>query len=472
MTAPDNPTNPAPPTSPTVSGEPADGHRLLRSLVPPDVLNALQPSASQAIYTAYVTIWLMLYQRFEGGASLQEAVSALLFQFPKEDLPHCKRLADATPSADSGAYAKARQRLDKSLTVWLADHVHSSLAARCQPAWKGRRVDVLDGTTFSLAPTKDLRPIYPPATNQHGASHWPVLLAVVAHDLDSALACRPEYGPMYGDRAEGEVALALRLLGRLSQGSVLLADGNFGIFIVAYQGKQSGHDVLLRLSKPRFEALQRQAGPAGPGRWQVTWRPSKQERTKYNLPEGAQVRGYLAEVRQHRDGKEEVLYLFTTLAEGTTPEWGQLYARRWCVETDIRSQKGPLQLGAVGGKTADMVEKELLLATVAYNLTVQVRRQAAARAGVEPRRLSFSGVTSLFRAFARKVASSCLSEGEVQEEFEKLLKACGQRKLPERPGRHAPRQVIPRRQRYDARKRCPPEFASAGSGAFDYPPQS
>ncbi len=63
------------------------------------------------------------------------------------------------------------------------------------------------------------------------------------------------------------------------------------------------------------------------------------------------------------------------------------------------------------------------------------------------------------------------SEEERQEEFEKLLRACGQRKLPERPGRHAPRQVIPRRQRYDDRKRCPPEFASAGSGAFDYPPQ-
>ena len=65
--------------------------------------------------------------------------------------------------------------------------------------------------------------------------------------------------------------------------------------------------------------------------------------------------------------------------------------------------------------------------------------------------------TSLFRAFARKGASGGLSEEQRQAEFDKLLKACGQRKLPERPGRHAPRQVIPRRQRYDDRKRCPAE---------------
>jgi Transposase DDE domain len=472
MTAPATPTNPAAPTAaPTATQGPCDGHRLFRHLVPPELIDAWQPSASQAIYTAYVTVWLMLYQRFEGGASLEEAVSALLFNFPKEDLPDCKRLADGAPSADTGSYAKARQRLDKPLAEWLADHVHSSLAAHCQPAWKGRRVDLLDGSTFSLAPTTDLRLIYPPATNQYGESHWPVLLAVVAHDLDSGLACRPEYGPMYGDLAEGEVALALRLLPRLSQGSVLLADGNFGIFVVAYRGHKADHDVLLRLSKPRFEALRRQAQPAGPGRWEVTWRPTKQERKKHDLPEEAEVRGYLVEVRQQRDGKEEVLYLFTTLAEGTNEEWGGLYARRWCVETDIAAQKATLKLGEVSGKTADMVEKELLLATVAYNLTIQVRRLAAAKAGVEPRRLSFSGTASLFRAFARKMASCSLSEEQMQNEFDKLLKACGQRKLPKRPGRRAPRQVIPRRQRYDDRKRCPAEFASPGSGAFDYPPK-
>jgi hypothetical protein len=461
------------PTAPTAAPPPApcDAHKLLRELVPPELINAEQPAASQAIFTAYVTIWMMLFQRFHGGASLEEAVSALLFHFPFEDLPDCKRLKEGHPSADTGAYSKARKRLDKSLAEWLADRVSSSLSASCQPAWRGRRVDLLDGSTFSLAPTKALRLLYPPATNQYGESHWPVLLAVVAHDLDSGLCRRPEFGPMYGDKAEGEVALALDLLPRLSTGSILLGDGNFGIFIVAYKGKKAGHDVLLRLSKPRFEKLKREGEPQGEGRWKVTWRPTKQEAKKYKLPQDAQVSGYVAEVRVERGGKEEVLYLFTTLEEGTNQEWADLYARRWCVETDIKAQKVTLNLGEVRGKTKDMVEKELVLATVAYNLTIAVRRLAAQKAGLEPRRLSFSGVSSLFRAFSAKVSSCVLSDEELQKEFEKLLKACSQRKLPNRPGRSAPRQVIPRRQRYDDRKRCPPEHASPGSGAFDYPPQ-
>src|SRR5690242_1141050 len=89
---------------------PCDAHKLLRELVPPELINDRQPSASQAIFTAYVTVWLMLFQRFHGGASLEDAVSALLFNFPEEDLPACKRLQDGGPSADTGGYCKARQR--------------------------------------------------------------------------------------------------------------------------------------------------------------------------------------------------------------------------------------------------------------------------------------------------------------------------------------------------------------------------
>ena len=59
--------------------------------------------------------------------------------------------------------------------------------------------------------------------------HW-----VVAHELASGCAVRPETGPMYGPGAVGELALATRLLPRLPAHSVLLADRNFGVFAFAY----------------------------------------------------------------------------------------------------------------------------------------------------------------------------------------------------------------------------------------------
>jgi Transposase DDE domain len=456
------PTEPADASGP--AAPPLDTYQLFRRLVPPELLNQQQPSAKQTVYTPFVTVWLLLQQRLSGGVSLDAAVSTLLFTFPKDDLPPCKRVQEDTLSANNSAYSKARQRLDLDLTRWLADHVYTSLAASARPAWNERRVQLLDGTTFSLAPSKELRQAFPPASNQYGPSHWPILRVVVAHDLDSGLICRPEYGPMYGDDNECESSLTRQLLPRLPAHSLLLGDGNFGIFIIAYDARQAGHDVLLRLSQPRFRALLRQAKPVGAGRWQVLWQPSAAERAKYQLPPGASVRGYLAEVRVGHAGSAETLYLFTTLEEGTNEEWGQLYGRRWCVETDISVEKVTLGLGRVTGTTAAMVEKEIVLATVAYNLVVQVRRLAAAQAQVEPRRLSFTGTLSLLQAFTAKVAAAPLSEAELQKEFDRLLRACGQRKLPNRPGRHYPREVIPRRRRYPERQRNPAASGAAPSG--------
>jgi hypothetical protein len=453
---------------PAAPAEAADSYQLFRRIVPPDQINERQPSAKQAVYTAFVTIWLLVYQRLHGGVPLNDAVSALLFTFPKEDLPDCKRVKDDAISANNSAYSKARTRLDLDVAIWLADRVFSSLFPATQPSWKNRRVQLLDGSTFSLAPSKELREAFPPATNQYGPCHWPILRVVVAHDLDSGLICRPEYGPMYGDDNECESSLTRQLLPRLPPYSLILGDGNFGIFIVAYAANRvATHDVLFRLTEVRFRAMLREAEPVGPNRWKLTWRPSVEERKKYSadLPFDAEVQGYLAEVKVGETG--ETLYLFTTLSEGTNEEWAELYGRRWCVETDIGAAKVTLGLGEVKGKTKEMVEKEVVLATVAYNLIVQVRRLAAEKVGVAPRRLSFTGTMSLFKAFEAKVAAGGLSEEELQKEFDRLLRACGQRKVPNRPGRKYPRELIPRRRRYPERKRCPPGSSPpAGAGAF------
>ena len=79
---------------------------------------------------------------------------------------------------------------------------------------------------------------------------------------------------MYGEDPDAEVALALRLLPRIPPHSLLMADRNFGVFGFAYYAVQAGHDVLTRLTAPRFRALQKKAQPLGPGRWTLTWTPT------------------------------------------------------------------------------------------------------------------------------------------------------------------------------------------------------
>jgi hypothetical protein len=255
---------------------------------------------------------------------------------------------------------------------------------------------------------------------------------------------------MYGPRAVGEIALARGLLGRLPAGSILLADRNFGIFAFAYAAVQARHAALLRLKQDRFEALRRQAQEVGPGKWALTWRPSRSDRQAHpDLPEGAQVQGWLYEVRV---SERLTLWLFST-EEGTPEEMASLYRQRLNVETDIKDLKITLKLDQVSGKSVAMVEKELLAAVLAYNLTNQVRRLAAQALHLEPRELSFAGVWSLLKAFTARLLQ-VKSAAEAQADFEQLLRAAGQRKLPRRrEGRSYPREVLPRRRKFPTRKR-------------------
>jgi hypothetical protein len=318
------------------------------------------------------------------------------------------------------------------------------------PSWRGRRAFLLDGTTVQLTSTPGLRAAFPPASNQHGSSHWPILHLVVAHELASGLAAFPEYGPMYGPQATSELALAQRLVRRLPAGSILLGDRNFGVFAFAWAARQAGQDVLLRLSRTRFASLRKKARPVGPGKWAVTWRPSRWDRQAHpDLPAEAEVVGWLHEVAVT---EKLTLWLFETV-DGTGADMAGLYRQRLDVETDIRDLKITLQLEQMRGKSVAMVEKELTVGLLAYNLANQVRRLAAARLSVPPRRLSFAGTWSLLKGFLAGVLEG-KSAAQAEAEFERLLKAAGQRKLPNRrPGRSYPREVIARRRKFPVRKR-------------------
>ena len=212
-------------------------------------------------------VWLLVYQRLHANASLADAVAGAVD-------PHDGVLSGRHLSANTGAYSRARQRLRPDVAEDVADRVFASLLAATPPALAGRRAFVLDGTTLTLAPTPELRRAYPPATNQHGPGTWPVALAVVAHELASGCAVRPELGPMYGPHATGELHLALRLLARLPARSLLLADRNFGVFAFAHAATSAGHDVLTRLTDVRFRALLRSARAVAPGEWVSTGRPA------------------------------------------------------------------------------------------------------------------------------------------------------------------------------------------------------
>jgi len=58
---------------------------------------------------------------------------------------------------------------------------------------------------------------------------------VVAYDLITGVALRPEYGSMFGSEVESETELAGKMLKRLPKRSVVVGDRNFGTYFFTYE---------------------------------------------------------------------------------------------------------------------------------------------------------------------------------------------------------------------------------------------
>jgi hypothetical protein len=449
-----NPNSPLSPATAPLTSQVADPTHLLdlfRQLLPPDVPNAID-SASATLFTPWLVIWLMVWQRSQGNASLGDAVAEVYLGPTFHELPECKRTREQNISVNTSAYSQARSRLSIAAATDAADRIFTHLSADLAPAWKGRPAYLIDGSSLTLGHHPELVAEFPPAINQHGQSHWPVVRFVVAHELATGLSPRCQWGPMYGPNATSETALAGPLITRLPASALIVYDRNFGIFGMTYAAVRAGHDVVVRMTDTRFRAQTRGMVPTRPGEWVGVWRPSRWDRQSHpELAADAEVSGRFVEIRVMYQGQEWVLLLFTTDLTATHEELAALYRKRWDIETNIKDIKQILDINILFGRSVDMVEKEMLLGMVAYNLTLQVRRLAGEQAGVPVRELSFSRSLGLMKAFARGMIGG--SNEQWAERFERLLKGVGRCRLPRRPNRNYPRELIPRGRGFPEKKR-------------------
>jgi hypothetical protein len=381
----------------------------------------------------------MVAQRLGGGVSLQAAVMQLLSGLPDSFWPQpCKRIRDwrehgKMPSSHTGAYNQARLGLPLSIVEKSCDYIFDQLIAEIgEPVSESsKRVFILDGSSMRASHTPELRKAYPPGSNLLGESHWPLLRVLVAHDLHTGLAMRPEWGPMHGEQAVSEQALLKRAIDRLPSGSTVMGDANFGVFSVAYAAAQSNHPMLLRLTLSRAQRLAGGALLDGVDR-EVEWTPSREERKRHaNLPGNASVKGRLLVRRvQPHKGEAFLLALFTTLPS-STQEALDIYRQRWAIETDLRTLKSTLQLDQITSLTPEMAAKEIDLGITAYNLVRALIVIASQQSGIAPRVYSFTKVRLILQTFAPALAAAP-NQQAAQRIFDQIMRCVQQSKLPRR----------------------------------------
>jgi hypothetical protein len=385
-------------------------------------------------------MWLLITQRLRGGASLETAVLELLRGLPADFWPTpCKRLRQwwaggKAPSSHTGAYNQARQALPLSTVQQSCDRIFEELVVRSRPAGSGpaTRAFVLDGTSMRLAHSPALCELYPPGRNLHGEGHWPLLRVLVAHDVDTGLAMRPEWGAMHGPHAVSEQSLLETAIDRLPSGSTLIGDANFGVFSVAYAAAQRGHPVLLRLTAQRAQRLAAGILRDGIDR-ELVWKPSADDRRSHpKLPADACVTGRLMirQVQPNNGAAPFLLALFTTQLSSQAEAF-ELYGRRWTIETDLRTLKSTLQLDQLTCSTPDMVAKEIDMAMAAYNLVRAMIALAAEHSGLPPRGYSFTKVRRIVETFAPALADAP-NEQAAKRIFDQMMVYVQQSKLPNR----------------------------------------
>ena len=415
------------------------------SLLSSERLAEAEARENNRVYNTAVVVWLMITQRLQTEGTLETAVLELP-GLPAIFWPNpCRRRqpGERPMSGNTGAYNQARQRLPVKVVQGFCDCLFEQLSAGTNGSLPtiGRRAFVFDGTTIRTPHTKELKQLYPPTSNQEGESHWPLIRMVAAHDVVTGLGMRPAWGAVNGLHAVSEQRLFEQAVERLPALAVVIADANFGVFSVAYAAVQRNHPVVVRMTAQRAQSLLPEPLSDGIDR-RLDWRPTQADRKKHpDLPPEACIRGRLiVTLVQPSDGSTAfLLCLFTTLEEDRD-EIVKLYGLRWNIETDLLSLKKTLRIAQLTCTTSQMVDKEIEVAVMSYNLARAVIYQAAQQAGVAPRSFSFTRVRNIIHVYAPKIAAA-KTEQEANELIALMFYYVAQAKLYQRKRPSYPREV-------------------------------
>src|SRR5690349_9382487 len=401
------------------------------------------------IFSPLVTLWVFLGQVLSADHSCRAAVARLL--------AHRLARGQAPCSPRTGAYCQARKRLPESFFADVARSVGRRLDDQAERRWlwQGRRVYLFDGTTVTMPDTPENQAAYPQVYNQKPGLGFPIarlgaLISLACGAVVNLGFCR------YAGEGQGEVSLLRRLWGVLRPGDVVLADrltANWAT-IAMLQGR--GLELVSRLNKAHRKADFRRGRRLGADDHVVRWaKPTSIRSLDWQaykaLPGSITIREARIRVRQPGFRTRSIVVVTTLLdpEQASKEELASLYRARWNNELDLRSLKSTMQMSELRCKTPALVRKEVWTHILAYNLIRTVMAQAAARHGVAPRTISFTGAMQTVEAFQPllEFGVAQTADGRLGL-YHDLLAAIASHRVGNRPDRYEPRLKKRRRNHY------------------------
>ena len=299
-------------------------------------------------------------------------------------------------SMNTGPYCKARQRLSlshlKEAMLTVGQRLHQQ--APNSWLWKGYRVVLLDGTTLLMPDTEDNQKSYPQQTVQKPGLGFPIMRLVGLLSLATGSCIGYATGSFQG-KGSGETSLFSCLIGTLRKTDLLLADRYYTTYAIMALMIERGTPLVFR-QRQNVKTDFRRGQRLGAKDHIICFKKPRKKpvwmtvEAYAELPDDIMIREFSV---------NGIVYVTTLLDAKVTPkkELADLYQQRWKVELDFRTIKTHMGMEMLRCQTAPMVNKEVVVHLLAYNLIRANLARAASASEKTPRSLSFMAVVQLMR---------------------------------------------------------------------------
>lgn len=385
----------------------------------------------ERLYTPARVFWIFLAQVLCADGACVNAVMNFLAWL--------KNATGQEASPQTGAYCRARQRLAleqiQALHAPLADALDGAAAL----FW-GRRVLVVDGSSLSMPDTEANQKAWPQPSAQKPGCGFPVMRFLAVFSLSTGVWRTLIPSPL----STGERSLFHAAWERLEPNTIALCDAGFCSYADYVLLRRRQVDCVMHNHQRRKKGL-RELKRFGKHDRLVAWfkgpmRPAWLTKEQWDeLPETFCVREITVHIDEPGFRTETVVIATTLLDPKKYPadEIAELYRRRWAVELYLRDIKIAMGMDVLRCKTPAMVQKELWMHVLAYNLVRALMLEAAQGHRAPLERISFKGTCDAIRNWAPVLAA--VPKAKRTTFFVTLLRCIARAIVPYRPNRSEPR---------------------------------
>jgi len=407
-------------------------------------------NSRRRVFPLDVIFWAFLDQVQTPNGSCRETLRKIMAHLRLKS----PRSKTASMGTDTSAYCQARARIPLDV---LQD-IHTHLAERLQKntlhseLWHGRRIKLVDGTGISMPDTPENQEAWPQSSSQKPGCGFPLMNLVGLFCLSSGALLEVAKS----DRRTHESKLFQTLWSTVEKGDIIASDRGFCSYGTFANLRARGADVLMRLPEIK---CRRVIGTHLPKSETfdvvIPWeRPSQRPPSMSSddfeaLPKSLPIRVIRYSIKQAGFRTRSVT-LVTTLVDPTitAEELAALYMRRWEIEIHFREIKIHLNMDVLRCRTPEMIERELHLHLVAYNLIRCVMQKSAHSHNADLGRLSFKGCLDTLRHFANAAQSAEGKPRTIKALVDEMLLVIATDLNPYRPNRSEPRAVKRRPKNY------------------------